>query len=296
MMVAVNKMVSASKVVKIATPQSASDEHQSPNSIMLADATKNRDAIEEALFDNVENIDADEDFWFKLRGNSINLLIDVAEPLLGMVCRVKHMSRFDGIDELYQQVVDEIRVIDTELAANGYEKAVLLSYRYILCTFIDESIMGTKWGSGVWAQHSLLTRFHNETWGGEKVFSILSRIESDPKRYRELLEFIYLCFCLGFGGRYRVEKNAQNDAKFEQIVSDLHELLHLGQPELPDGPLSIPANQNVLKTKNSLNRRIPLWSVFATFGLGLAAIFSYFYFTLAQQSNDVLDKLNHILN
>ncbi len=271
-------------------------EVESTEGLLLSDKVKNRDAIEVSLFDSVQNVDADEDFWFKLRGNSINLLIDVAEPLLGMVSRVKNIHHYEAIEELYQQVVAEIRLIDVELESKGYERAVLLSYRYILCTFIDESIMGTKWGSGVWAQHSLLTRFHNETWGGEKVFSILNRIESDPKRYRELLEFIYLCLCLGFGGRYRVEKTIESEGKFEQVLSDLHELLSLNMGDIPDSPLAMPAAENVLVTKSILNHRIPLWSVFAAFSLGLTAVFSYYYFSLAQQSDDVLAKLNHILN
>lgn len=257
---------------------------------------KNRSAIENTMFDHVKNVDADEDFWFKLRGNSINYLIDVAEPLLGMVCRVKNLSEHPEIEELYQQVVDEIKVIDTDLATKGYERAVLLSYRYILCTFIDESIMGTKWGSGVWAQHSLLTRFHNETWGGEKVFSILTRIETDPKRYRQLLEFIYLCLCLGFGGRYRVGKNADSEQKFERILSDLHELLSLDQAELPDNPMPYPASKNVLNTKQSLTKRVPLWSVFLGFGAALGVVFSFYYYHLSQQTSDVLEKLNHILS
>ncbi|MGB1237189.1 MAG: type IVB secretion system protein IcmH/DotU [Pseudomonadales bacterium] len=264
--------------------------------LLSDDKPQDKGAIDNFLFQGVKGVDVDEDFWFKLRGNSINLLIDVAEPLLGLVCRVKSLTQYEHIEELYQQVVDEIRMIDTELAAQGYEKAVMLSYRYVLCTFIDESIMGTRWGSGVWAQHSLLTRFHNETWGGEKVFSILSRIETDPKRYRELLEFIYLCLCLGFGGRYRVDPSPQNEEKFQQILADLQELLSLNSEELPDGPLAQPPTRNVLRTKHSLNRRIPLWSVFAAFGLGLAATFGYFYFSLAQRSEEVLDKLNHILN
>jgi len=263
---------------------------------LIEQSSKNRDVIDETLFDNAKNIDADEDFWFKLRGNSINVLIDVAEPLLGLVCRVKSLSQYDKLDELYQQVVDEIRMIDNELAGLGYEKAVMLSYRYVLCTFIDESIMGTRWGSGVWTQHSLLTRFHNETWGGEKVYSILSRVESDPKRYRELLEFIYLCFCLGFGGRHRVGQTNENSEKMQQIIADLQELISINSQEVPDSPLPLVPTQNVMKTKNSLNRSVPLWTVFCAFALGLAGVFSYFYISLAQRSEGVLEKLNHILS
>ncbi|WP_328717678.1 DotU family type IV/VI secretion system protein [Halomonas elongata] len=45
----------------------------------------------------------------------------------------------------------------------------------------------SSWGrQSVWAEHSLLARFHNETWGGEKVFSILARLQHEPHRYGTL--------------------------------------------------------------------------------------------------------------
>ncbi len=72
---------------------------------------------------------------------------------------------------------------------------MLMAYRYILCTFLDEAVMGTPWGANTcWAEHSMLSRFHNETWGGEKVFTILSRLENEPRdtgRYWCL--FIIVC-------------------------------------------------------------------------------------------------------
>ncbi|VEA03413.1 Aec26 [Salmonella enterica subsp. enterica serovar Sanjuan] len=39
----------------------------------------------------------------------------------------------------------------------------------------------------------------------------------EPKRYQDLLEFLYLCFSLGFRGRYKVA--AQDQGEFEQIYT-----------------------------------------------------------------------------
>ena len=159
---------------------------------------------------------------FQLRGLEDNRLIDAATPLLGLVIRVRRLADFHGVENLYQQVVDEVAAIDRELVEQGYERPTVVAYRYVLCAFIDEAVLGTDWGAhSVWSQHSLLSRFHNETWGGEKVFAITARMEQEPERYRDMLEFIYLCLCLGFEGRYKVMTNGRDE--YEQIIRGLYE-------------------------------------------------------------------------
>ncbi|MFO7995232.1 MAG: type IVB secretion system protein IcmH/DotU, partial [Marinobacter sp.] len=159
---------------------------------------------------------------FQLRGLEDNRLIDAATPLLGLVIRVRRLADFHGVESLYQQVVDEVAAIDRELVEQGYERPTVVAYRYVLCAFIDEAVLGTDWGAhSIWSQHSLLSRFHNETWGGEKVFAITARMEQEPARYRDMLEFIYLCLCLGFEGRYKVMTNGRDE--YEQILRGLCE-------------------------------------------------------------------------
>lgn len=59
--------------------------------------------------------------------------------------------------------------------------------------------------------------FHNEAWGGEKVFILLERLMREPKRYQDLLEFLYICFSLGFRGRYKVA--AQDQANSSKSIA-----------------------------------------------------------------------------
>lgn len=80
-------------------------------------------------------------------------------------------------------------------------------------------------------QQSLLVHFHNEAWGGEKVFILLERLLREPKRYQDLLEFLYMCFSLGFRGRYKVA--VQNPDEFEQIYRRLHHVLHKLRGDAP---------------------------------------------------------------
>ncbi|EAS66180.1 hypothetical protein VAS14_12724 [Photobacterium angustum S14] len=246
---------------------------------------------DDLLYDNVENINLDQDFWFQLRGSNINLLIDAATPLMGMTSRIRSLSSCDNIEEIYHQVVEEIKAIEVELTEAGYDHAVILAYRYALCSFIDEAVMSTSWGAdSIWAEHSLLTRFHNETWGGEKVFSILSRLMTEPERYHDLLMFIYLCLMQGFKGRYKVMNNGQE--AFDKVVSNLYETLRRIDKE--PKPLTT-ATKHVAQKKYKLTRQIPLWAVFTGFGLSWVAIYIAYSILLNNKSLDVLTQLNHIL-
>ena len=55
--------------------------------------------------------------------------------------------------------------------------------------------------------------FHNETWGGEKVFQLLSKLAESRDANRDLLELMYVVLALGFEGRYRVIDNGRRSSK-----------------------------------------------------------------------------------
>ena len=113
-------------------------------------------------------------------------------------------------------MVTDVQAVEQLLQEQGYEPGVIISFRYILCTFIDEAALGNGWSNkNEWIKQSLLVHFHNEAWGGEKVFILLERLIREPKRYQDLLEFLWICFSLGFRGRYKVA--AQEQGEFEQI-------------------------------------------------------------------------------
>jgi type VI secretion system protein ImpK len=246
----------------------------------------------ELLFDSVEQINNDQEYWFQLRGDNPNTLIDAATPLFGLALRVRSLSYCDNIEQIYNQTTEEIKAIDIELSEKGYEHAILMAYRYILCAFLDEAVLGTSWGSSsVWAEHSMLSRFHNETWGGEKVYTILQRLEGEPQRYDQLLHFIYHCLILGFEGKYRVMDNGSIER--EKVISRLHQLLSPSD-EIDVTPLTH-ATQNVVKTQYKLSRQWPLWSIFVGFVLLWGGIYLGYTVLLHNKSSDVINQLNQLL-
>lgn len=253
----------------------------------------NAQGVDQLIHSHSEQLDADEDYWFRLRGHNLNPLVDAASSLLGMVVRVRQLDALDDLERLYTQVVDEVSAIEIELTEQGYDRPTLLAYRYVLCSFIDEAVMGTSWGhQSKWAEHSLLTRFHNETWGGEKVFSILARLQQEPQRYRDMLAFIYLCLCLGFEGRYRVMPQGREE--YENVVRALgDQLAALGEP--PDDLLTQPLD-NVVQGHRRHGQGLPVWAVFTLFGVVMVAIYAGLSWSLDQQAAQVGALLDRIFS
>lgn len=243
-------------------------------------------------YDSIENIDLDEDLNFQLRGHGYNPLVDGALPLFGMVIRLRKLAAYDTIELLYATVRDQISVLDEEVRHHSYDSATQLAYRYALCTFIDEAVMGTSWGAhSPWAERSLLSVNHNETWGGEKFFTVLSRMMMDPAKYRDVLEFKYLCLCLGFKGKYGMQHN-QADA-LQGIIIKLHRTLRELRGDAPERLTD--AGENIASRRYRIGRQWPWWTPWLGALVVLAGAFAIFSLNLDSTTELVLRSLDGIL-
>jgi type VI secretion system protein ImpK len=151
----------------------------------------------------------------------LNPLVALANPLLLLVPQLRATRQVADTGALRTSLAQGIRDFAARAAARGVAPERVMAARYVLCTMIDEAAADTPWGgSGVWARHSLLAMFHNETEGGEKVFQLMARLAEKPAENRDLLELIYAAITLGFEGRYRVIANgrAQLDAVRDRLA------------------------------------------------------------------------------
>ena len=153
-----------------------------------------------------------------------NMLVAAAWELLSQVAQLKASSGRESLQVLNDRLSLEVTAFETHALHQGAEESQVISARYVLCSVIDEAVVTTAWGSrGDWSRTSLLSRFHNETFGGEKFFQLLERLSRDPVKHVSLLELMYLCLSLGFEGKYRVMERGRvqletiHDALYRQI-------------------------------------------------------------------------------
>ena len=154
----------------------------------------------------------------------LNPLVALANGLLLVVTQLRATRYVSDPVALRNSLAQGVRDFAAQAGGSGIAPERVMAARYVLCTMIDEAAADTPWGgSGVWAQNSLLTMFHNEAWGGEKVFQLMARLAEKPDANRDLLELIYCALVLGFEGRYRVIDNGR--AQLEAVRDKLAQIV-----------------------------------------------------------------------
>jgi type VI secretion system protein ImpK len=209
-------------------------------------------------------------------GGGLNPLTTAATTLLALVAQLRDSAHHPDPTNLFQHIGHELREFEGAARAQGESPDAVLAARYLLCTVLDETILNTPWGSqSVWATQTLLSAFHNETWGGEKFFQLLDRLLQDPGRNLHLLELMYLCIALGFEGKYRIQERGR--AELDRRQDGLYQTIRMQRGEFD--PALSPHWQGVQDKRSRLVQYVPLWVV-AAVSVGVLG-FAYLGFLVA---------------
>lgn len=220
---------------------------------------------------------------------NLNPLVAAASPLLSAAPRIRSMVQHPNPAGLKDALADGIRKFEAQARAEGLPNEQVIAGRYILCTLLDESAASTPWGgSGVWANQSLLVQFHNETWGGEKVFQLMSKLAENVAANRSLLELLYVVLAFGFEGRYRVVNDGK--AQLDAVRVRLSQLLKQQRGNVADKALS-PRWEGVPARVARLGSGIPMWVVMSTAALLLLLVYVGLRFSINGASDAVFATL-----
>ena len=222
---------------------------------------------------------------------SLNTLVAAASDLLSHVVRLKHSDSREDLDALNQTLNHGIKLFEAHALHSGAEPSQVMTARYVLCSVLDEAVVTTSWGNeSEWAQMSLLSTFHNETFGGEKFFQLLDRLSKNPVKHLPMLELMYLCLSLGFEGKYRVmvrgmlELEGIRDALFRQV-----------RQLRGDAPRELsPQWEGLNDQRRSLVRVVPWWMVTLFALICLVVMYSGFAWVLGEQREAVLQPFQQL--
>jgi type VI secretion system protein ImpK len=223
--------------------------------------------------------------------DELNPLEAAAGTLLSLVSRLRSAPSHPDPTRLHSQLVAEVKAFEERARASGIPVETVLRARYVLCTVLDEAVLNTPWGAtGLWRTHSLLTTFHNDTWGGEKFFVLLKECAQDPATHLHLLELMYVSLALGFQGRYRVlERGGQ---QVEELRERLYQIIRTQRGQF-ERELS-PRWMGITDRRNQLMRLVPLWVVGAVAAVLLLGLFVALSFQLNAASDPVFSQLHGI--
>lgn len=220
-----------------------------------------------------------------------NPLVAAANNLLNLVPQIRAMVSNQDPHGLQQLLLENIRTFERRAADAGVSMETIIGARYCLCTVVDEAAAQTPWGgSGVWPKYSLLVALHNETWGGEKFFQLLSKLVQTPHQHIDLIELMYFALMLGFEGRYRVIENGSS--QLETLKARLLHLIESTRGER-SGALSV-RWKGVEKEATPPWTMVPLWVASALALLIAFGVFVWYSYRLASQSDEVFTAVNSV--
>ncbi len=221
-----------------------------------------------------------------------NYLIRIATPLMTLINQIRHTVEQQNTEKLRAQVSEEIQQFERQVLASGYPQKTVLMARYCLCTAFDEAVLSTPWGAkSVWAQQSLLSLFHKETWGGERFYVLLDFMAKKPRENIDFLEFAYTLLSLGFEGKFY----GKNQSVREEVRNRIFYRIRNARPK-PDRILCRHWRDQKVITDNQQHRvKVKRLSIVSILVLLIAVIFfnSMTYHKAAKVFNR-LDKVAQI--
>ena len=193
-----------------------------------------------------------------------NPLVRAAGPLIFSAIQLKDTLDNADPNAVRKRMSNEMRAFDQNAKNFGVSIAQTNAARYLLCTFIDEVVMSTPWGArSGWSGRSLLSEFYGETFGGEKVFTVIDRALRTPAQHQHLLELAYIVLRLGYEGQYRV----RNGGRLKEIQDNLYHVIRQQSP-IAETSLSPNWRGEEENRTDRLMKIVPVW-VLALLGIGI---------------------------
>lgn len=217
-----------------------------------------------------------------------NPLLAAASPLMNAVVQIRQAVSHDDPAGLRQQLADEIRLFENRCRREDLPFEMIIGARYCLCAMLDEAAAQTPWGNrGVWSGNGLLVTFHNEAWGGDKFFQLLSRLSQNPDQHVWLLEVINYCLLLGYEGRYRTMDNGRSlrDAIRDRLAVLIANVRETPQHSRLSPPVELPQESTPWRPP------VPLWACISITAFIACLIFSSLNWRLGNSAALLLQQI-----
>ena len=225
---------------------------------------------------------------FRFGGEEVPTLVQSAAPLLNLA----HVLRFSDAqpdpDHLRRACMEAITRYERDLASARISPERARAAHYVVCATVDDVILSKPWGVRAgWARSGLVSTFHNDVTGGDRVFDILDHFHQSPGANKDLLLLIYLGLSLAFEGRTRV--SAKGALELSRIRDSLYKTL-IGQYGVFERELS-PHWKGVEARHTPLRTMAALWTLLSLIALAFAFGYLFFTLTLNNASDATFERL-----
>jgi type VI secretion system protein ImpK len=220
---------------------------------------------------------------FRFGSGEVPVLVRSAAALLNLAHGLRYLNQPPDTNALRQVCIEAVNRYERDLAGARISPERARAAHYVICATVDDVVLSKPWGVRAgWARSGLVSTFHNDVTGGDRVFDILDHFHQSPGANKDLLLLIYLSLSLAFEGRTRV--SPRGALELARIRDSLYKTI-LGQYGVFERELS-PHWQGVNARHTPLQTMAALWTLLSI--LALAFGLGYLFFTLIL--NDSSDK------
>jgi len=148
-----------------------------------------------------------------------------ASDLFVLVARAKQLSHDMDLQTLRDMLIEQVQEFERHLQKKNVRTEQILIAKYFICALLDD-VIEYVWleGQGFWRSHALLFYFFQENAPGDKVFSLIARLQQETTINIALLEFAYMVLLYGYQGNYRTMN--QGYAKLLEKIDELYHSLN----------------------------------------------------------------------
>lgn len=225
---------------------------------------------------------------FRLGSDEVPTIVASAAPLINLAHMLRQSDEQPDIAELRRVTIEAVNRYERDLASARISPERARAAHYVVCATIDDVVLSKPWGVRAgWAQSGLVSTFHMDVTGGDRVFELLDYFHQSPGTNKDLLLLIYLCLSLAFEGRTRV--SARGPMELSRIRDSLYKTL-LGQYGVFERELS-PHWRGVSARHKPLRTTALLWTLLSLLALVLALGYLFFTFSLNRASDNTFERL-----
>ncbi|WP_459461524.1 type VI secretion system protein TssL, long form [Rhizobium sp. No.120] len=228
---------------------------------------------------------------FRFGGDDVPTIVRSAAPLLNLAYSLRNTEEQPDIAELRQVTIDAVGRYERDLAGARISPERARAAHYVICATIDDVVLSKPWGVRAgWARSGLVSTFHMDVTGGDRVFDLLDHFQQSPGTNKDLLLLIYLCLSLAFEGRTRV--SPRGSLELGRIRDSLYKTL-LGQYGVFERELS-PHWRGVSARHKPLRTAVALWTILSVLALLFALGYMFFTLSLNKASDATFEHLANL--
>jgi len=228
---------------------------------------------------------------FRFGGDDVPTIVRSAAPLLNLAHSLRNTEEQPDIAELRRVTIDAVGRYERDLASARISPERARAAHYVICATIDDVVLSKPWGVRAgWARSGLVSTFHMDVTGGDRVFDLLDHFQQSPGTNKDLLLLIYLCLSLAFEGRTRV--SPRGSLELGRIRDSLYKTL-LGQYGVFERELS-PHWRGVSARHKPLRTAVALWTILSVLALLFALGYMFFTLSLNNASDATFERLANL--